>query len=428
MLSEALQPKRPQNPDRFMTLAELRQRGAALDATDPLASFRDRFVIDDPELIYLDGNSLGRLPNDTVERLDRVIRDEWGRGLVRSWEHWIDMPQRVGDLLGTALLGASAGEVVLSDSTTVNLYKLAAAALQATDRSTLLIDDENFTSDHYVIEGLCAATGRRVRRVPAEDIAAAVDEEVALVVCSHVAFRTGHLIDAAAVTNAAHQRGARVLWDLSHSAGVLPVALDEWDVDLAVGCTYKHLNGGPGAPAFLFVSRAAQRELSPVVRGWFGQRDRFSMAAAFEPSEDASAWLVGTPPILSLAAVEEGVRLTVEAGIDRIRQKSSALTGLLIEAVDVSLAPLGFDTVTPRAAAARGSHVSLRHPLAWQVCQALIAHEAVVPDFREPDIVRLGVAPLYNTHVEMVDAVERIHRVVSAGLHETMPTARRRVT
>lgn len=411
-----------------MTLADLRQRGVKLDASDALASFRDRFVIDDPGLIYLDGNSLGRLPRATVDRLDHLVREEWGRGLVRNWEDWIDMPQRVGDLLGTALLGAGAGEVVVSDSTTVNLYKLAAAALQATDRSTVLIDDENFTSDHYVVEGLCASTGRRLRRVPAAEIADAVDENVALVVCSHVAFRTGHLVDAATVTKVAHERGARVLWDLSHSAGVVPVALNDWGADVAVGCTYKHLNGGPGAPAFLFVSRAAQQELSPVVRGWFGQRDRFSMAAAFEPADDASAWLVGTPPILSLAAAEEGVRLTVEAGIDRIRAKSTALTGLLIEAADLALCPLGFDTVTPRSPAARGSHVSLRHPLAWQVCQALIAHEGVVPDFREPDIVRLGVAPLYNGYLEMVEAVERIHRVVSTGLHETMPTARRRVT
>jgi kynureninase len=411
-----------------VNLHDLRARAESLDASDPLGSFRDRFVIDDDDLIYLDGNSLGRLPKATVDRLRSLVSTEWGAGLVRSWDEWIDMPQRVGDLLARSVLGAAAGEVVVSDSTTVNLYKLAAAAIAATERRVVLIDEENFTSDHYVIEGLCAATGRQLRRMPAADMAAVVDDDVALAVCSHVAFRTGDLVDAEALTRAAHARGARVVWDLSHSAGVVPIALNDWGADLAVGCTYKHLNGGPGAPAFLYVSERAQRELSPVVRGWFGQRDRFTMTSEFTPAEGATAWLVGTPPVLSLAAAEEGIRLTAEAGIRAIREKSIALTQTLIEAADTALCNLGFEVVTPRDPARRGSHVSLRHPLAWQVCQSLIANERVVPDFREPDVVRLGVAPLYNRYVEMVDSVERIHRIVAAGVHETMPSERRSVT
>ena len=411
-----------------MNFGDHRARAEDLDRNDPLASFRDRFVIHDDALIYLDGNSLGRLPKATVERVGRLVSEEWGGALVRGWDEWIDMPQRVGDLLATTLVGAGPGEVVMSDSTTVNLYKLAAAALEATPRQTVLIDDENFTSDHYVIEGLCATTGRQLNRVPAAEMPGAIDEDVALVVCSHVAFRTGDLVDAAALTRAARARGARTLWDLSHSVGVVPIALADWGADLAVGCSYKHLNGGPGAPAFLYVSERAQRELSPVVRGWFGQRDRFAMTSTFAPSEGATAWLVGTPPILSLAAAEEGIRLTAEAGIDEIRAKSVGLTGTLIEVADASLGELGFEVVTPREPALRGSHVALRHSEAWQVCQALIAHERVVPDFREPDIVRLGVAPLYNRYIEMVEAVERIHRVVAAGVHETMPSERRSVT
>ena len=411
-----------------MKLEEHRAKAGTLDDRDPLRSFRDRFVIADNDLIYLDGNSLGRLPKATIDRLEKVVREEWGAGLVRSWEAWIDMAQRAGDLLGSSLLGAAAGQVVVSDSTTVSLYKLAAAALDASPRRAVVIDDENFTSDHYVVDGLCATTGRQLRRAPATELAAAIDDDVALVVVSHVAFRTGHLIDAAALTHAAHARGARILWDLSHSAGVVPIDLDAWGVDLAVGCTYKHLNGGPGAPAFLYVSSSAQRELSPVVRGWFGHRNRFEMGASFEPALGASAWLVGTPPILSLAAAEEGICLSAEAGIDAIRDKSVGLTALLIEAADAVLTELGFEVVTPRNPDQRGSHVSLRHPKAWQVCQALIANEGVVPDFREPDIVRLGVAPLYNGYVEMVDAVEGIRRIVDSGAHESMPPERRNVT
>lgn len=411
-----------------MTLSDLRVEAQALDDCDPLAEFRDRFAIADDGLIYLDGNSLGRMPRSTVDRVEVVLREEWGRGLVRSWDHWIDLPQRVGDLLATTVLGAQPGEVVVSDSTTVNLYKLAASALEASDRRVVLIDDENFTSDHYVMQGLCGRLGRELRRVPVAEMAAAIDDHVALVVVSHVAFRTGHLVDAAALTRAAHDRGARIIWDLSHSAGVVPIRLGEWGIDLAVGCTYKHLNGGPGAPAFLYISRAAQRELSPVVQGWFGHRNRFGMGAEFEPADSTAAWLVGTTPILSLAAAEEGIRLVAEAGVDAIREKSTRLTETLIAAADRELDGLGFEIVTPRVPDQRGAHVSLRHPKAWEVCQALIARENVVPDFREPDVVRLGVSPLYSRYIEMVDAVERIRRIVTSGTHETMPSERRAVT
>ncbi|MFP5328500.1 MAG: kynureninase [Acidimicrobiia bacterium] len=411
-----------------LSLGALRREAEVLDRDDPLARFRDRFVFDDDSLIYLDGNSLGRLPKATVGRLDEIARVEWGSGLVRSWEHWVDIPRRAGDLLAQEILGARPGEVVLSDSTTVNLYKLAATALRHSERTTVIVDDENFTSDHYVMQGLCESLGRRLLRLPAADVVTAVDDDVALVVLSHVAFRTGHLLDGAAVTAAVRERGAQIIWDLSHSAGVVPIDLNGWAADLAVGCTYKHLNGGPGAPAFLYVSEQAQMNLKPVVQGWFGQRDRFAMRDDFEPAADASAWLVGTPPILSMAAAEEGIRVTAEAGVEAIRAKSTSLTTLLIDAADEALAADGFCLATPRDPLGRGSHVALRHPQAWQVCQALIANEGVVPDFREPDIVRLGVSPLANTHAEMVEAAARMQRVMRTGSHLEMPTERRAVT
>lgn len=411
-----------------LSLQALRRTAEKLDHDDPLRGFRDRFVTDDDPLIYLDGNSLGRLPKATLGRLDEIARVEWGRGLVRSWEQWVDIPRRAGDVLAESVLGARSGEVVLSDSTTVNLFKLAASALRHSKRTTVIVDDENFTSDHYVMQGLCESLGRRLRRIPAKEVVASLDDDVALVVLSQVAFRTGHLLDGAAVTAAVRERGAQLIWDLSHSAGVVPIALNDWGADLAVGCTYKHLNGGPGAPAFLYVSEQAQRNLEPVVQGWFGQRDRFAMRQDFEPAHDASAWLVGTPPILSMAAAEEGIRLTAEAGVEAIRAKSTSLTSLLIDAADEALAGEGFCLATPRDPSDRGSHLAFRHPQAWQVCQALIATEGVIPDFREPDIVRFGVSPLANNHAEMVAAVERMQRVTRSGSHLDMPTERRAVT
>jgi len=407
-----------------------------LDRDDPLRAFPDRFVAAEKDLLYLDGNSLGRLPRSTGDRLARVVAEEWGGGLVRSWSSWIELSRRIGDLIGTAVIGAGPGEVLVADSTTVNLYKLAAAALDARPgRTTVLCSADEFPTDRYVLQGLCAARGLTLRDVPADidsgitvdGVREALDGSVALVVLSHVAYRSGALADLPAITAAAHDAGALVLWDLSHSGGSVPVGLTAAGADLAVGCTYKYLNGGPGAPAYLYVRTGLQEELRQPIWGWFGAADQFAMGAAYVPAPGIDRFLVGTPPVLSLVGAEEGVRLLAEAGIDRLRAKGVAMTSYLVELADAWLAPLGFRLASPRDPALRGSHVSLEHPAAWQVCQALL-DRGVVPDYRTPDRLRLGPAPLTTRYTEVYDALEVIRDVVASGAHLSYPEEVARVT
>ncbi len=414
-----------------------RARAEALDALDPLGSFRGRFVVADPDLIYLDGNSLGRLPAATADRIGAAITGEWGGGLIRSWSGWVDLPRRVGDAIATGVLEARAGEVLVGDSTTVNLYKLAAAALDARPgRRVIVTDDDNFPTDLYVFQGLAKARDQELRVVRTDidagpdlaTITAALDEDVALVSLSHVAYRSGALLDMAAITAAAHAVGALTLWDLSHAAGSVPVPLTSSGADLAVGCTYKYLNGGPGAPAFCFVRTELQPQLQQPIWGWFGQRDQFAMGPAYDPVPGIDRFGAGTPPVLALYGVEEGVRLLAEAGIDRLRDKGMALTSYLVDLHDAWLAPLGFALASPRDAARRGSHVSLYHPQAWQVCQALIDRARVIPDFRTPDRLRLGFAALTTSFADVWDAADRLKRLVEAGEHLAYPAERARVT
>ena len=399
-----------------------------LDAADPLAAFRDRFVLD-PTVTYLDGNSLGRLPASTAERLRRAVEEEWGAGLIRSWADWMSLSAEVGDLIGTGILGARPGEVIVSDSTTVNLYKLAAAALDARPgRRVVVIDDDNFPTDLYVFQGLAAQRGLELRIVHTDldagldpgALRAAVDTDVALVSLSHVAYRSGALVDMAAITRIAHDAGALTLWDLSHAAGSVPVPLSAAGADLAVGCTYKYLNGGPGAPAFLYVRSELQAALRQPIWGWFGQADQFTMGARYDPVPGIARFTVGTPSVLATYAVAEGARIVAEAGIGPLRAKGVALTSYLIELADAVLAPLGFSVASPRDAERRGAHVSLHHPAAWQVCQALL-HRNVVPDFRTPDRLRLGPAPLYTRFTEVWEGVDRMRAIVAAGEHERYP-------
>jgi kynureninase len=404
-----------------------------LDAADPLAAYRDRFVLA-PTLIYLDGNSLGRLPATTAERLRRAVEEEWGAGLIRSWTDWVSLSTEVGDLIGTGILGARPGEVVVSDSTTVNLYKLAAAALDARPgRRVLVTDDDNFPTDRYVFQGLARQRGLELRTVRTDPdagldlgaLAAALDTDVALVSLSHVAYRSGALVDMAAVDRLAHDVGALTLWDLSHSAGSVPVPLAT--ADLAVGCTYKYLNGGPGAPAFLYVRADLQAELRQPIWGWFGQADQFAMGDGYDPVPGIERFCVGTPPVLATYAVAEGARIVAEAGIDRLRAKGMAMTSYLIDLADAVLAPLGFTVASPRDPGRRGAHVTLHHPRAWQVCRALLDRD-VVPDFRAPERLRLGPAPLYTRFADVWDGVDRIRAIVAAGEHEGYPAERGRVT
>ncbi len=409
----------------------------SLDAGDPLAGFRGRFAWpDDDRLIYLDGNSLGPLPTATRDRIARVVAAEWGSALVRAWGEWIDLPHRAGDLIGAHLTGAAPGQVLVCDSTTVNLFKLASAALRARPgRGVIVTDDDNFPTDRYVLQGLAAQSGRELR-VIRSDIDAGLDEralsaalgaDVALVCLSHVAYRSGALADMARITDLVHAAGALVLWDLCHSAGAVPVQLDASGADLAVGCTYKYLNAGPGAPAFLYVRRDLIDALPQPIWGWFGQADQFAMGPEYDPVPGIGRFATGTPPVLGIAAVEEGVKLLAAAGISRLRDKGTALTGYLISLADEWLAPLGFELASPRAGARRGCHVSLRHPEAWRLSQALIA-AGVIGDYRTPDRLRLGPAPLYTRFTDVWDAMDRLRRIAAARSYEDLPAERSRVT
>jgi kynureninase len=395
-----------------------------LDAEDELARFRKAFVLAEPDLIYLDGNSLGRLPRKTAEYLGTTISDAWGRDLIRGWNAgWYEAPSRIGDQIGR-LIGAGSGQVLVSDSTSVNLFKLVMAALSLRPgRKRIVSDVLNFPSDLYVLQGCIHLLGNqhRLYLVQSDDgitidqsaLLRAIDERTALVTLSHVTFKSGFLQDAAAVTRKARQVGALVLWDLSHSVGVVPIDLDRWGVDLAVGCTYKYLNGGPGAPAFLYVRHELQECAQSPIWGWFGQRAPFGFDLDYEPAEGITRFVIGTPPVLSLMALEPSLALTLEAGIERIREKSVNLTSYLVDLVDTVLAPLGFKLGSPRSAAQRGSHVSIRHSEGYRINRALIEEMQVLVDFREPDNIRLGLTPLYTSFSDVWEAVNRARVVVT---------------
>jgi kynureninase len=400
-----------------------RGRAEELDAADPLAPFRERFVVDEGDRIYVDGNSLGRLPRETPARLTARV-EEWGSRLVTAWPDWIDLPLSVGDVLAP-VVGARPGEVLVSDSTTVNLYKLAWAALDVRE-GAIVARAGDFPTDRYVLQGLAGARGRELRLV--DDVAGALEPPVALVCLSLVDYRTGALEDLAGVTAAAHRAGALTLWDLSHAAGAVPVGLSAAGADLAVGCTYKYLNAGPGAPAFLYVRSDLQPLLRSPIWGWFGQRDQFAMGPEYDPEDGIARFLAGTPPVLDLPAVEAGARLIVEAGVERLREKSIALTSLVVELHDAWLAPLGFELGSPRDPSRRGAHVSLRHADAWRICRALIERARVVPDFRRPDGIRFGLPPIYTRYVDAWDAVDRLRRLVEQEQHLEVEAGTARVT
>jgi kynureninase len=417
-----------------------RAAAVALDAADPLAGFRSRFTGTDDDgadrLLYLDGNSLGRMPRDTPAAVSRVVEKEWAEGLVGSWSDWIGEATRLGDGLAAGLLGAGPGEVLVGDSTSVNLFKLLAAGVRARPgRDVLVCSADDFPTDRYIVAGVAGDRGLTVRELPAhldegldlDVLAAALDDRVAVVVLSHVAYRSGALADMAAVTRLVHDAGALTLWDLSHSVGSVPVELSAAGADLAVGCTYKYLNGGPGAPAFLYVRRDLQDGLRSPIQGWFGQRDQFAMGPQYEPAEGIERFGVGTPPVIGMAAVDVGASLVAEAGIDRLAAKGRALADLVVGLAEEWLAPHGVALASPRDGARRGSHVTLAHPQAWQLTQALVDH-GVVPDYRTPDRVRLGPAPIYTRFVDVWDAMDRFRSVLESRDFESYPAERARVT
>ena len=414
------------------------KEATALDDTDPLRLFADRFVPTEPGLIYLDGNSLGRLPVSTVSRVHDVVDREWGDRLIRSWpERWWDLADEIGSQIAP-LIGAEPGEVIVADSTSVVLFKLTLAALKARPgRSRIVTDDLNFPTDAYVTAAAGdLAGGRMVVTIPSVDgidgpedaIIAALDEDTALLTLSHVAFKSGYQYDIARLTRAAHDVGALVLWDLSHSVGAAPIQLGGAKADLAVGCTYKYLNGGPGSPAFLYVNTRIDAEVENPLSGWWGHEQPFAFDLEYTPAASIRRFQTGTMPILSLSSVETGVALTTEAGIDNLRAKSVGLSEFFIEQSRVHLEPLGFSVASPSDPGRRGSHVSLRHPDGWRIVRAMIEHGMVIPDFREPDNLRFGFAPLYASFTDLHTAVIRIKNVMGAGLPGTYPKARASVT
>lgn len=396
-----------------------------LDAADPIAAARDRFRLP-AELVYLDGNSLGALPAGVPDTVRDVVDRQWGRDLITSWNtnDWWDAPRRVGARVAR-LIGAADGEVLVADSTSANLFKvLVAAARMRPGRGTLVIEPGNFPADLYIADSVAELLGLQVVRVEPAEVRSVLGAGVGVVAFAHVDYRSGRAHDMARITRAVHDAGALAVWDLSHSAGALPVDLDACDVDFAVGCSYKYLNGGPGAPAYVVVARRHQEAARSPLTGWTGHARPFAMEPTYEPAPGIDRMRAGTPPMLSLLALEAALEAFDGLAMADVRAKSLSLTSLFLSLADEVLAPLGFEAVTPRAEHERGSQVSLRHASAYGVVQSLISH-GVVGDYREPDLVRLGFAPLYVRHVDVVRAVEQTVAVVTAGEHEDPRWARR---
>ena len=409
-------------------MSSLSDRALALDAADPLAGVRERFVIED-EFIYLNVNSLGRLPKATIKRMRSVVEDEWAHELVLGWNHWLNIGLDIGAKLAP-LVGAGSGEVVLCDQTSVNLYKLAVAGLRHSGRTDIITDEGNFPSDRFVLGAVAAAGGGRLILAPedptANDVQALMTSNVGLVSFSHVGYRSGAMLGAAAVTNAAHDGGALMLWDLAHSAGAVPVELNLWEADLAVGCTYKYLNAGPGAPAFLFVRESLITELEQPMAGWFAHEDQFATAADFVPASDIRRFVVGTPPIVSMVGVDESIQITSDVGMKAIRTKSLALTDFFIEALEM-MPQHGFTLVTPKDHHARGSQITIRHPAANQISLAL-RDASVIADFRPPDLIRFGFTALYTTFAEAAAAADVLDRIMTTESYRTFDAERSGVT
>ena len=411
-----------------------------LDSQDPLASYREQFVVNEPDLIYLDGNSLGRMPKAVIERMQKAVEEEWGIHLIRGWNKgWWEAPTRIGEKIAS-LLGAVEGQLVVGDQTSINLFKLATAALNLQPHKQRIVTDTfNFPSDLYILQGIVKLLGDRheIIRIGAQDddirpdLAAlenAINEDTALVTLSHVTFKSGFLYDMAHITEVAHRIGALVLWDLSHSAGAVPIELDKCKVDFAIGCTYKYLNGGPGAPAFVYVNKSLQNDATSPIWGWWGQSDPFAFDLDYQPAPGVQRFLAGTAPMLSMLAMEEALTPILNAGMGAIRAKSILMSDYASYLTDNLLAPLGFSLGSPRDSAKRGSHISIRHADGYRINRAMIEEMNVIPDFRAPDNIRLGFAPLYLSFTEIWEGFDRIKRVMEEKRYENWPKQKLRVT
>ncbi len=402
-----------------------------MDRADGLAHYRKRFAGADTDLVYFDGNSLGRPPVSAIERVERFLREDWGGRLIRGWdESWLQLPTEIGDRIGRAVIEAKAGQTVIGDSTTVLLYKLARAAVDAQlardpARREIVIDTDNFPTDRYIVDGIAREKGMRLRwidvdtssGVTPEQLAEAVGPETALVVVSHVAYRSAYLADAPELTRIAHDAGALILWDLCHSAGSVPVHADLWGFDLAVGCTYKYLNGGPGSPAFAYVREDLQGVVTQPIQGWWGTKDMFTMGPSYEPVPDIRRFVSGTAPIVGMLAMEETLAMIEEAGMPQLRAKSVALTSFAISLADEWLAPLGVTLASPADAEERGGHVTLHHDAMREVTARLWQRD-VIPDYRDPGGLRIGLSPLSTSFEEVHRGLDLTREVLREVLTE----------
>ncbi len=424
-----------------------RQYAVARDADDPLLRYRHKFSMEDESLIYLDGNSLGRLPRETMLKVQDSIKEEWGRGLIRSWNaDWYEMSQRMGAKIAR-LIGADPEEVIMADSVSVGLYKLAYGALRLKPgRTEILSDDMNFPSDLYVLQGLLGQIGEREGRTCSlrllkspdginsgvTDMLRLLGKQTALVSFSLVAFKSAYMYDLPRVTEMAQLHGALTLWDLSHAVGAVPIDLHAANVDLAVGCTYKYLSGGPASPAFLYIRRDLQEAMENPIKGWFGHNDPFEFNLHYRPARGIRKFLTSSPSVLAMKAVEPGLDLVLDAGIEAIRAKSMAQTQYLVDLAREKLFKLGFRLGSPEFADRRGSHVSLKHPEAYRICRALIdpglGDYEVIPDFREPNNIRLGLAPLYTSFEEIWLAVEQLRSIMEERSYERYSLHKQMVT
>ncbi|NBO84310.1 MAG: aminotransferase class V-fold PLP-dependent enzyme, partial [Actinobacteria bacterium] len=411
---------------------------AELDAADPLRAYRDEFVITDPDVCYLDGNSLGRLPKRTVDIVHRYLTEEWGSELVTGWSHWIDEAQRVGDLIGRVALGAKAGQTLAVDTTSTNFYQLCDAALRSCpNRGTVLSDTANFPTDRYILEGLCDRYGKRLVLINDESgeeyvtpamLAQHLGSDTALVTLSVVQYRSGALHDVRQLTRMAHDAGALVVWDASHAVGVVDMQFDADDVDLAVGCTYKYGNSGPGSPAWLYVNERLQSTLRVPIQGWFAQRDQFAMGQGFDRADGMRGFQIASPSVVGMRCIEAAFGMIGEAGLPAIAAKAALGTALMVRLHDEWLAPLGFELVTPRDPLRRGGHVTLRHPDAKQIAVAMRELTKVIPDYREPSSIRLAMSPLATSFAEVWEGFDRIRRLVESKRYRDVASAASRVT
>jgi len=415
----------------------------SLDRDDPLGPFRSEFEIKDSSLVYLDGNSLGRLSSRAVENMEQAIRVEWGENLIQSWnEGWYMQSTRLGKKIAR-LIGARPDEVIISDSTSVNLYKLAYGALKAREGKTEIIsDDMNFPSDLYILQGLRKQFGDQhtLRLLKSPDgissdmteLVRMVNHNTALISLSHVAFKSAYMYDMERVTELAHMHNSLILWDLSHSAGVVPVSLNRANVDLAVGCTYKYLNGGPGSPAFLYVKRELQEQLENPIQGWFGEKNPFEFHLNYREPEGIRKFLAGTPPVISLSGLEPALDMIMNAGIAAIRQKSVAQSEYLLSLVKPWISGSGIRVGSPELSEKRGSHISLKHAEAYRICKALndpgLGTCVVMPDFREPNNIRLGISPLYTSYEDIYNAMMQLREIISRKLYKDYSLTRDAVT